>query len=253
MNSRAWVAMLAAALCFSACSKKEADHGKPATPRQPTQIDPGTVATISGTVKFEGTSPEPQKIDMSPDPACGNQAHFDESLVVEQGKLANVFVYVKDPFPTWDVYFPPPAQPVVIEQKTCQYQPHVAASMPRQAIEFINDDEATHNIHPMPKENRQWNEAQMPKADPITKTFDHVEIMIPVKCNQHPWMRMYLNVADSPFFAVTGSDGRFNIKGLPPGTYTIAAVQELLGEQDMKITVGPKDSKSVDFTFKQQR
>src|SRR5581483_3654152 len=196
--------------------------------------------------------PAPQKIDMSQDPACGNQTHFDESLVVDQGKLANVLVYVKDPFHTADVYFPPPANPVVIEQKTCRYQPHVAAAMTGQIVEFINDDDTTHNIHPMPKNSRQWNEAQMPKAEPIKKTFNQPEIMIPIKCNQHPWMRMYLNVLDNTFFGVTGPDGRFEIKGLPPGTYTIAAVQEQLGEQDMQVTVRPKESKAVDFTFKQQ-
>jgi hypothetical protein len=121
-----------------------------------------------------------------------------------------------------------------------------------QTVEIVNADDTTHNIHPMPAHNKQWNESQLPKAEPIEKTFNKPEVMIPIKCNQHPWMRMYLNVVSNPFFAVSGSDGKFEIKGLPPGEYTLAAVHEKLGEQDMKITVGPKESKTADFTFKAQ-
>ena len=74
--------------------------------------------------------------------------------------------------------------------------------------------------------------------------------MLPVKCNQHPWMKMYVNVVKSPFFAVTDKDGKYELKGLPPGTYTVEAVQERLGPQDMQVTVGPKESRTADFTFK---
>jgi hypothetical protein len=104
----------------------------------------------------------------------------------------------------------------------------------------------------MPAHNKQWNESQLPKAEPIEKRFNQPEIMIPIKCNQHAWMKMYLNVVDFPFFAVSGPDGRFEIKGLPPGEYTLAAAHEKLGEQDVKVTVGPKESKTTDFTFKAQ-
>ena len=81
-----------------------------------------------------------------------------------------------------------------------------------------------------------------------SRSFTAAEIMIPVKCNQHPWMKMYLNVLANPFYAVTGKDGSSELKGPPPGTYTIAAVHEKYGEQEMKITVGPKDNKQ-DVTF----
>ena len=74
--------------------------------------------------------------------------------------------------------------------------------------------------------------------------------MLPVKCNQHPWMKMYVNVVKSPFYAVTDKDGKYEIKGLPPGDYTLAFVHEKLGEQDQKVTVAAKDSKTVDTTFK---
>jgi len=126
----------------------------------------------------------------------------------------------------------------------------VLAVMTGQNVEIKNDDPTTHNIHPTPKDNREWNESQPPSAAPLEKTFAREEIMLPVKCNQHPWMKMYVNVVKSPFYAVTGPDGKYEIKGLPPGDYTLAFVHEKLGEQDQKVTVAPKDSKTVDTTFK---
>jgi len=122
--------------------------------------------------------------------------------------------------------------------------------MTGQNIEIRNDDETTHNIHPTPKDNREWNESQPPKAAAIEKNFAREEVMLPVKCNQHPWMKMYVNVVKTPFFAVTGADGKYEIKGLPPGDYTLAFVQEKLGEQDQKVTLAAKDSKTVDQGFK---
>ena len=237
------------------CSKKEntneeqgtspSSGAKPATTSTP--IDPATAATVKGTVTFDGTAPKPQKIDMSQDAACkGN--NLSETIVADGDKLANVFVYVKDGL--GDRTFDLPKDSVTIDQKGCLYHPHVLGVMTGQNIEIRNDDETTHNIHPTPKDNREWNESQPPKAAALEKTFAREEVMLPVKCNQHPWMKMYLNVVKTPFFAVTGSDGKYEIKGLPPGDYTLAFVQEKLGEQDQKITLAAKDSKTADQSFK---
>jgi hypothetical protein len=117
-------------------------------------------------------------------------------------------------------------------------------------VEIKNDDQTTHNIHPTPKDNREWNESQPPSTAPLEKNFAREEIMLPVKCNQHPWMKMYINVVKSPFYAVTDKSVKYEIKGLPPGTYTIAFVQEKLGEQDQQVTVAPKETKVVDQSFK---
>jgi plastocyanin len=159
-----------------------------------------------------------------------------------------VFVYVKDGLGsrTFDV----PKDPVVLDQSGCKYHPHVLGVMAGQTVQIKNDDPTTHNIHPTPKDNREWNESQPPQSAPIEKNFAREEIMLPVKCNQHPWMKMYINVVKSPFYAVTGPDGKYEIKGLPPGDYTIAFVHEKLGEQDQKVTVGPKEAKTVDQSFK---
>ena len=98
--------------------------------------------------------------------------------------------------------------------------------------------------------NREWNESQPPQSPALEKTFAREEIMLPVKCNQHPWMKMFISVVKSPFYAVTGADGKYEIKGLPPGDYTLAFVHEKLGEQDQKVTLAAKDSKTVDQGFK---
>jgi plastocyanin len=239
------------------CGKKESAESQPAAapaaaqPAAPaaTPIDPSTVASVSGTVKLDGAAPKPAKIDMSQDAACKG-TNTAETIVADGGNLANVFVYVKDGLGgrTFDV----PKEAVVIDQQGCKYHPHMLGVMTGQNIDIKNDDQTTHNIHPTPQANREWNESQPPAAAPIEKSFAREEIMLPVKCNQHPWMRMYINVVKSPFYAVTGPDGKYTIKGLPPGDYTIAFVQEKLGEQTQKVTLAAKDSKTVDQSFKQQ-
>ncbi len=248
------VSMLAlfALLVLAACNKKEEQPAnsmaeQPAAARAATPIDPATVATVNGTVKFDGTAPKPSKIDMSQDPACKGMNEA-ETIVVSGGDLANVFVYVKDGLGnrTFDV----PKDAVVLDQSGCKYHPHVLGVMAGQTVQIKNDDMTTHNIHPTPKDNREWNESQPPSSPAIEKNFAREEVMLPVKCNQHPWMKMYISVVKSPFFAVTDKSGKYEIKGLPPGDYTIAFVQEKLGEQDQKVTVGPKETKTVDETFK---
>jgi plastocyanin len=257
MNRKSWLAMLSLVLLglvlLAACSKKEEQSTSPSASETPkteapaTAVDPATAATVNGTVKFDGTAPKPAKIDMSQDPACKG-TNESETIVDNSGKLENVFVYVKDGLKGG---FQPPAEKAVIHQQDCRYHPHVLGTMVGQTVEVVNDDPTTHNIHPTPKDNREWNESQGPKAPPIDKSFAREEILLPVKCNQHPWMKMYINVVKNPYFAVTDKDGKYEIKNLPPGDYTLAFVHEKLGEQDQKVTVAPKDTKTVDASFKQ--
>ena len=246
-------ATLCVVLSFAACNKntEQSNNGTAEQQAQPapaaTPIDPATVATVSGTVKFDGAAPKAAKIDMSQDPGCKG-ANEAENIVVSGGDLANVFVYVKDGLGsrTFDV----PTTPVALEQSGCKYHPHVLGVMAGQTVQIKNSDQTTHNIHPTPKDNREWNESQPPSSPAIEKNFAREEIMLPVKCNQHPWMKMYINVVKTPFYAVTDKDGKYEIKGLPPGDYTIAFVQEKLGEQDQKVTVAAKESKTLDQSFK---
>jgi plastocyanin len=228
-------------------STSPSEQTKPATP-----IDKSQVATVSGAAKFDGTAPKPTKIDMSQDPACKKAGgdNMTETVVADDGNLANVFVYVKEGLPANQAY-EMPKDKVVVDQEGCRYHPHVLGVMAGQTVEIRNSDNTTHNIHPSPKDNKEWNESQPPKGAPLEKNFARQEILIPVKCNQHPWMKMYLGVVKHPYFAVTDKDGKFSIKDLPPGDYTLAAVHEKFGEQTMKVKVEPKaDMKDQNFTFK---
>jgi plastocyanin len=259
MNKKRWSMIsigtlaLSAMLLTTACTKNTEQSNnkmeqKEATPTpSAAPIDPSTVATVSGQAKMDGVAPKPAKIDMSQDPACKG-ANEAEAIVADNGNLANVFVYIKDGLGSRN--FDVPKDPVVLDQSGCKYHPHVLGVMAGQTVQIKNDDQTTHNIHPTPKDNREWNESQPPAAAPIEKSFAREEIMLPVKCNQHPWMKMYINVVKTPFYAVTDKSGKYEIKGLPPGDYTIAFVQEKMGEMTQKITVAPKDSKTVDQTFK---
>ncbi len=188
---------------------------------------------------------------MAADPSCAKQhataVPAQEIIADAKGNLQNAIVFVSDGL--GDRKFDSPAQPVVIDQKGCMFQPHVLALRANQPIEMTNSDSTAHNIHPVPTNNREWNKAELPGSK-MAETFPREEIAIPVKCNIHPWMRGYVAVFKHPFFAVTGKDGSFNLGNLPPGTYTIEVWHEKFGTTTQKITVGVNDSKNLDFVFK---
>jgi len=262
MNNGKWIWLLAAllVLALTGCSKKtEETSEQPAettTAAAPTPIDQATVGEVSGKITFAGTKPKPQKIMMDQDPVCvqkhSGPVFAEDNQVNSDGTLSNVFVYVKAGAENYT--FATPADPVVLDQNGCMYQPHVLGIMVGQTLKIVSSDPTTHNIHPMPKDNMEWNMSQPPNAAPIEKKFARQEIMVPVKCNQHPWMRAYIGVTKSPFFSVTGSDGKFTIKGLPPDDYTIEAWTAVGGgagqTQDQKVTIGAKETKTADFVFK---
>jgi len=257
MKTKRWTAVCSAPLLLGLVLLAGCGGNKEATTEQSaatapaapaaTPIDPATAASVSGTVKFDGAAPKAAKIDMSQDPNCKG-TNTAENVVISDGHLENVFVYVKDGLGTRT--FAVPTEAVTLTQSGCKYSPHVLGVMAGQTIKIVNGDATTHNIHPTPKDNREWNESQAPQAAALEKNFAREEVLLPVKCNQHPWMRMFVNVVKNPFYAVTGPDGKFEIKGLPPGDYTIAFVHEKLGEQDQKVTLAAKESKTVDASFK---
>jgi len=208
-------------------------------------------ASVKGTVKLIGTPPAPTRINMSSDPVCAQQHStpvYTEDVVTDKnGDLENVVVFVTNSL--GDRTFDVPAQPVVINQKGCVYQPHVVALQANQKVQIINHDACTHNIHPVSVNNREWNQAQAGGSS-MEVTFPREEVGLPLKCNVHPWMRGYLSVFKHPYFAVTGKDGSFDISNLPPGTYTIEAWQEKLGTSTQTVTIGGNETKTVQFVFK---
>lgn len=213
---------------------------------------PAGDATITGKVMFTGAKPVMRVVSMDATPACARmhkEAPKSEEVVVNaDGSLRNVFVRIKAGLP--DQKWPVSAAKVTVDQNGCVYKPHVVGLMVGQDIEFLNSDDTNHNIHPLPRTNREWNESQPPKGDPKVKQFAQEELMIPVKCNVHPWMKLYVNVVSNPFFAVTGEDGTFTIKGLPAGEYTVEAVHERYGAQEIKVKVDAAGTAKAEFTIK---
>ncbi len=220
----------------------------------------GNEGSVSGVIAFNGAPPAPKKIDASADPVCGqaNPNLSTEDTAVKDGKLANVFVYIKDGSTAEGAKiasftFPVPSEAVSLDQKGCQYVPHVLGVQTNQKLKITNSDPTQHNIHPTPKVNAEWNQGQPNGAPPIEKTFARAEVLVPVKCNQHPWMKSYVGVLKHPFFAVSAGDGSFTIKGVPPGTYTVAAWHEKGGpngtEKTMQVTVPASGAGKADFAF----
>jgi plastocyanin len=243
-------------LLATGCKKSETANSTSApasAPAQPiTQIDPATAGTIEGTVHLSGKAPERIEIDMAQDPACAMSPegkNLTEGIVATSGKLDNVYVYVKDGL--GNKVYAAPAEPAVLDQKGCRYVPHVLGAMIGQQVEFRNSDPTMHNVHMQPTVggNQQFDISQPPNGGTTRHAFTKPELMIPVRCNNHPWMQAFLNVAPNPFFAVSGEDGHFTIHGLPPGTYTLVAVQEQLGQQQSTVTVPAHGTATTDLTF----
>jgi plastocyanin len=208
-------------------------------------------ATVAGKVTFMGTAPKPEPIRMSADPYCQKAdpgLTTDNEIVGAGGEVQNVFVYVKDGL--GNRTYPAPADAVTLDQKGCHYAPHVIGIMVGQPLKIVNSDNTLHNVHGHPMANKEFNQGQPIQGMQMTHTFSTKEVMIPFKCDVHNWMNAWIGVLDHPFYAVTGADGTFTIKGLPPGTYTIEAWHEKLGTQTMTVTVGAKESKQLAFTYK---
>lgn len=230
-----------------ATSAGSATAGPQSAPSTAATPDFASAGSIKGVVNFKGAVPKVPTLDMTTDPMCPQKPQPAETIVVKNGKLANVFVYVKEGAPAGP--FPFPSEPVVLDQQNCRYTPHVTGIMAKQPFKITNTDQADHNIHDMPSNNPAWNESQMPTDQPILKSFPNPEMMVPLQCNQHPWMRAYVNVMPNPYYAVSGDDGGFEIRNLPPGEYTLAAVHERFGEKTMKIKIEPKQTVKADFEY----
>jgi len=211
----------------------------------------GSSGLVSGRITFDGPLPKAMPIAMRADPTCASEhpqpVRSEDIITGQNGTLENVIVFVSQGAENrvYDV----PQAPAIMEQKGCLYEPHVIAMRAGQTLRVVNDDKTTHNIHPMPANNREWNKAQIP-GQPIEEKFPREEVSIPVKCNIHPWMHSYIAVFKHPYFSVTGKDGNFELSNLPPGEYTIEAWHEKLGTMTQHVKVTPGENKKLDFIFK---
>lgn len=246
----AFTILLAATAGCGSDSSKSAQPASPAAAPDAKKVDPGTAAKIRGKVVFEGTPPANAAINVSSDPACGDgKGLTTESILVDQGGLQNVFVYVKDGLGNKYI-FDTPTEPVKLDQKGCHYEPHVVGLRTTQPLEVINSDNTMHNVHGMPETNREFNQGQPVQGMKNSVTFTAPEVLIPFKCDVHSWMHAFVGVVSHPYYAVSGAEGKFELRTIPPGTYTIEAVHEKLGRQTQSVTLDEKDSKEITFTFK---
>ena len=262
-QTKVWL-VLAIALSLlalgSACSK-ESGTNAPANSTAEAGAAPysGPTGTIAGVISYEGTAPAPKKIDTTADAACGkaNPNLMTDDTIVTDGKLANVFVYIKEGSvdggkKVGEYAWSTPTTAVTLDQKGCHYAPHVIGIQTNQKLSITNSDQTQHNIHPTPRANPEWNQTQPNGAPPIEKTFARPETLIPVKCNQHPWMKAYIGVMRTPFFSVSGTNGAYEIKGVPPGKYTVVAWKEGGAngtEKTMEVTVPANGAGKADFSF----
>ncbi len=219
-----------------------------------TTVDPATFGSIHGAIALNGKAPKSTRLDMSMDPACALAsksagASFSEDYVVKDGKLANVYLYIKDGPPA-AMAVDTTTPPAILDQKGCHFIPHVLAVPAGGWVEIRNSDNTVHNIHttPIVEGNTSFDISQGPKGAPQRMQFNRAEQMVPVRCNNHRWMTAFINVASTPY-AVSEADGHFEIKNLPPGHYTLAAVHEKLGEQTMTVVVNPHTSSEANLTF----
>jgi len=234
-----------------ACSPKPAAP-PPSGAAAGRKVDAATAGSVAGKVTFTGTPPAAETVKMSSDPACtpnGSPTQPTNAVLVDAaGEVQNAFVYVKtglDPAYTFDV----PTEPVEFYQRGCRYEPRVFGVLAGQPIDIVNDDDTLHNVHALPKSNLEFNKSEPYKGARMKQTFTVSETMVRFKCDVHPWMNAYVGVLTHPFYAVTGPDGSFALKGLPPGTYTIEAWHERFGTQTQQVTVADKQAQTVSFAF----
>jgi plastocyanin len=207
--------------------------------------------TVTGTVVYEGKVPTLKALSVAAEPICAKRHPTvpNEALVLGAGNtMGNVMVRVVKGLAAGKTW-PAPKEPVVMDQVGCQYVPHVMGIMVGQPFKVLNSDGILHNVHALPKVNRQFNMAMPPARKEATETFTKEEGMFAVKCDVHPWMQSYIGVFSHPFFAVTKPDGKFSLANLDAGTYEIEAWHERLGTQKATVTLGATDTKPVSFKF----
>ncbi|MGQ0815942.1 MAG: carboxypeptidase regulatory-like domain-containing protein [Gemmatimonadota bacterium] len=249
-DKRASISLMAVFFAaITACGGGGGEEAAPAEGGEQTAVEVANAGTINGTVDFSGTAPANAAIDMSEEPTCAEKhasGATAETVIANNGKLKNVFVYIKEGLTT---KFPAASENVVIDQEGCIYKPHVTGVMVGQGLVFKNSDGLAHNIKTQPSANRSFNISQPTSISSSPQRFNAPEIMVPVQCDIHGWMQSYVGVVDHPYFAVSGDDGSFSITNVPPGTYTVEAWHEQYGVQTQQVTVAPDGTVTATFNY----
>ncbi len=244
---------LALALFVALASACGSQTGATPTDAPPDGVDPATTGTVTGRVQFDGVVPAAEVLRIDGDRQCvtlngGDTVPAERLVLGGDGRaLANAFVYVTSGLEAYR--FRAPVEPVVLDQQRCRYVPRVIGVMVGQPLEVRNSDPLLHNVRADGAINQPFNMGQPVQGTRFTRTFTTREVMVPFTCDVHAWMNAYAGVLEHPFHAVSGPDGTFTLSGLPPGTYTIDAWHESLGTRTETVTLGPRDTKDVVFTF----
>lgn len=241
--------LLVAAACGGG-SEAPSTGGETDSAESTAAAEAGEVGSLSGTIQYTGGDDPDTVIDVDADPNCAalhsDPLYTQRVVADDDGNLANVFVYVKSGIKG---SYPAPSDPVVLNQEGCQYTPHVFGIQTGQKFVIRNSDETLHNVHATPSGNEEFNQSQPFQNMELEKTFDKVEVMVPFKCDVHPWMSAYGAVLDHPFFAVTGENGSFTIENLPAGTYTVEAWHEDFGAKTMDVTIAADEESDFSFDY----
>jgi plastocyanin len=262
MNAKKLLLIIALplSLIISGCGKKsgESSSNKEQSQSENTvsqtekilSVDPAQAGIIKGKALSKGNVPSPKELPVGGNPEC-KVFHagklYDEEILVKDGRLKNVFIYIKEGLENYR--FDSPKEAVKIDQVKCIYVPHVTGAQVDQPILLVNSDSTLHNVHSYSKENPAWNLGMPFEGMELTKKFSKPEIMVTMKCDVHPWMIGYVGVVSHPYFAVTGEDGTFELKNLPPGEYLIEAWHEKLGVQSQKVQIAAQQEKELEFSF----
>ena len=211
-------------------------------------VDAGT---LKGHVKFDGKAPKSKRLKMNADPVCGashsGPVYSESFKMAADGSMAEAIVYLKNVSYSGGS----PADPVVLDQNGCIYNPHVLGLVAGQELLIKNSDATLHNIHSRPNVNKEFNFA-MPKVVKEKKASFAKSEPEPfyIKCDVHPWMKAWVLVSDHPYFAVTDSNGNFSIDGIPAGSYEVVCWQEKFKKMPLTATVTVGDGETIkDFTF----
>ena len=198
--------------------------------------------TIKGTVVLKGTTPELKKLAVTIDQyVCGTEKNPEDLVLSPQGGIRNAVVWLDKPPAAANAEALPST--IAMDQKECMFAPRIVMVPAGGRVDFLNSDRLLHNLHATPTANPPFNRTQ-PKGRTITISFSHPEV-IRVTCDLHSWMRAWVVVAEHPFYAMTDGAGDFELRGLPPGRYTLKAWQERLGTISKEIVVGDQDPAPV--------
>lgn len=244
------IAGLSCVLLAAACSAEQGGDSQTGAARATGQVQAADLAVpgvLSGRILFQGTLPPPRRIQVNKDV---NECHHAEGevqdVVVSEDKgLAGVVLEIQGIKDRGDRSWQQPDQGYVIRQKGCWFQPHLLVVPIAAELSIYNDDPVTHNIN-----TGQWNEAQGPDTGVPLNRKIRGRGFVRVNCNIHSWMESWIYVAQSPYYAVTGPEGRFRIEELPPGSYTVTASHPTLGTERFQIAVGAGQTVEHEVMFR---